>query len=117
MCVIVLIILLLRTRRKDHQPPPPHPEPVLTAMDVKVRPKSTNVELQGVCPLPNTDSGKVAPWQTVEEQNATKQVADELECKVPEIYNLILEGERTGKPLLDLQSLAEVDPNNFRNSV
>ena len=61
-------------------------------------PKSTNVELQGVCPLPNTDSGKVAPWQTAEEQNATKQVADELESKVPEIYNLILEGERTGKP-------------------
>ena len=86
-------------------------------MDVKVRPKSTNVELQGVCPLPNTDSGKVAPWQTAEEQNATKQVADELESKVPEIYNLILEGERTGKPLLDLQSLADVDPNSFRNSV
>ena len=90
-------------------------------MDVKVRPKSTNVELQGVCPLPTDSGGKLAPWQTAEEQNSSNnQVVEEgmeLEDKVPELYNLILEGERTGKPLLDLQSLADVDPNSFRNSV
>ena len=72
-------------------------------MDVKVRPKSTNVELQGVCPLPTDSGGKLAPWQTAEEQNSSNnQVVEEgmeLEDKVPELYNLILEGERTGKPL------------------
>lgn len=142
MIVVVLFIVLLRTRRKDpHHPPPApphhHPEPVLTAMDVKLRPKSTNVELQGVCPLPsppstNTDctigGGKLGPWQTEEQQGSAGNkpssppgpavVTENLDpSKVPELYQLILEGERTGKPLLDLQSLADVDPNSFRNSV
>ncbi len=157
MCIIVLIILLMRTRRKDHRHPPACTEPVLTAMDVKLRPKSTNVDLQGVCPLPTSiDSGKTAPWQTAEElegkesedlelKEGTNLVppeeyisVDDLEKmdnidpeKVPEIFNLMMEDDRTGKPLLDLQALEElqalgevdlqalsdVDPNSFRNSV
>jgi hypothetical protein len=128
--VVILIILLLASRRKSYvhhnnQPSPTKmpPDPIIMS-EVKMRPKSTNIELQGSSPLP-PESLKLLNGPKLNQLDLNKDIHASNEGKLyktgekilPQCDSKIPIEEQMVKLLLDVPGIDLMDPNNFRKSV
>ncbi len=128
--VIILTVLLLGSRRKtcvhhNHHPTTTKMADIIRS-EVKMRPKSTNVDLQGSSPLP-PEALKLLNWPKANNEDKddlkkdTSLVESDMklfktEDKVsPQSESTLLIEEQMVKLLLDIPGIT--DPNNFRKSV